>query len=229
MGRAPREGDTMKNSIITLAAAAGIAATAFAFPSSAGEQARRISEPKSKESARNAPASNASQRSGRPPAETQEEAGMPISLVFADGGLDEAPIEIRSVNFSVSNEISGGAGAARRRSAAQLSDIQLTFDAGSHSPSIWESTLAGRVVPNAFIRYRRSVSADARGNAVYMTFALQNVTITSFSHGHAERDQRPIETITLSFEEIETTYTEYDNRGAKRGEFQASWNAQEGR
>ena len=63
----------------------------------------------------------------------------------------------------------------------------------------------------------------------YLQFELEKVRITSYSiSGSTEGDQVPTENFSLNFEEIKVTYTEFDEKGKKKGNVEYSWKVEEG-
>jgi type VI protein secretion system component Hcp len=63
----------------------------------------------------------------------------------------------------------------------------------------------------------------------YLQFELANVRITSYSiSGSTEGDQVPTENFSLNFNEIKVTYTEFDDKGNKKGNIEYSWKVEEG-
>jgi len=62
----------------------------------------------------------------------------------------------------------------------------------------------------------------------YLQFELVNARITSYSiSGSTEGDQVPTENFSLNFKEIKVTYTEFDQKGKKKGTVEYGWNVGE--
>ena len=62
----------------------------------------------------------------------------------------------------------------------------------------------------------------------YLQFELVDVRITSYSiSGSTEGEQVPTENFSLNFKEIKVTYTEFDQKGKKKGTVEYGWNVEE--
>ena len=62
----------------------------------------------------------------------------------------------------------------------------------------------------------------------YLQFELVNVRIASYSiSGSTEGKQIPTENVSLNFDKIKVTYTEFDKKGKKKGTVEYGWNVEE--
>jgi len=63
----------------------------------------------------------------------------------------------------------------------------------------------------------------------YLQFELEDVRITSYSmSGSTQGEDVPVMEVSLNFEKIKVTYTEFDPKGAKKGNVEYSWKVEEG-
>jgi type VI secretion system secreted protein Hcp len=118
-------------------------------------------------------------------------------------------------------------GMARRRGSAIVEDITLVKELDKASPKIAEACLKGKVFPKVEIELTKNFG-DA-GNAVYYKYELTNVIVTSYTIGSEDVNNiYPKETITLGFEEIKVTYTEFDDDGYSLGNVEYEWKVEKG-
>ena len=121
----------------------------------------------------------------------------------------------------------GSTGSSRRRGAAIVEDVVLTKELDKASPKIAEACLKGKVFPKVEIELTRSFG-DA-GNGVYLRYELKNVQVTSYSIGSEDVNRiYPKEVMSLNFEEIKVTYTEYDDTGSKKGNVEYEYKVEKG-
>jgi type VI secretion system secreted protein Hcp len=108
----------------------------------------------------------------------------------------------------------------RTRAAATIGDIVVAKEMDKSSPKLAEAALSGMKFP--IVEFHM-----ASNSGTYLKYELTNVMVTSYSVSGAA-DDRPTEEITLNFEEIKVTYTEYDTAGKKKGNVEYSWKVEEG-
>jgi len=150
------------------------------------------------------------------------EAAAYIKFDGVDGESQDAKhkewIEILSFSQTISR---GDSGASVRSSAgAVFQDIVLTKELDKSSPKLAESIAMGKVFP--ILEFHLTSSAGT-----YYAYELKNVMVTSYSIS-GDADERPTEQISLNFEEIKTTYTEYGPDGSKKGNVEYTWKVEEG-
>ncbi len=120
----------------------------------------------------------------------------------------------------------GATGATRRRGDVIVEDISLVKELDKSSPKIAEAVCKGKVFPKVEIHLTASI-ADA-GRVTYYVYELKNVLVTSYNiGGSGQAEDVPTENFSLNFEEIKTTYTEYDSAGKKKGNVEYSWKVEE--
>jgi type VI secretion system secreted protein Hcp len=133
--------------------------------------------------------------------------------------------DVSSVSFSVHMAGAGAAGQTRRRGAATVEDIQITREYDKSSPKLEEAVLSGKVFPKVEI-HNTATFGDAK--AVFLKLELKDVKITSYHFSGSTRgDAVPTESLSLNFGEKKHTYTEYDNKGTKKGNVENSWKVEE--
>lgn len=116
----------------------------------------------------------------------------------------------------------GATGATRRRGAAVLEDFTLVKNIDKSTPKIQESLMNGKVYP------RVDIVEYIDGLKVWQ-YVLVNVQVTSFFiGGSSEFEGQDLEQVTINFEEITYTYTEYDAEGNTAGNVEYSWKVEEG-
>ena len=140
-----------------------------------------------------------------------------------DGEADDKEhmdwVEILSFEFSM-HQPTTMTGSSRRRGDIVLEDIILTKYVDKSTPKLMEKTALGEVLSTVEIDIVKTVS-DARVSFYHYT--LENVIVTSYkSQGHTLEDAYPWDTLTLRYEEITVTYTEYDSTGGSMGNVE--WN-----
>ena len=120
----------------------------------------------------------------------------------------------------------GATGATRRRGDVIVDDISLVKELDKSSPKIAEAVCKGKVYPKVDIHLTASI-ANA-GRVTYYVYELKNVLVTSYNiGGSGQAEEVPTENISLNFEEIKTTYTEFDSAGEKKGNVEYSWKVEE--
>jgi len=117
--------------------------------------------------------------------------------------------------------------AKTKRSVVDLGfEISKTLD--KSSPKLQEAILTGKVFPKVQIDITRSFDATG-ASATYYKYELKNVQVTSYQiSGAGQSSDRPAESLSLNFEEIKVTYSEYDDNGARKGNVEYSWKVEEG-
>ena len=78
-----------------------------------------------------------------------------------------------------------------------------------------EKMATGAVISSVEIDVVKTISDN---RVSFYHYALTNVLVTSYkSQGHTLEDPYPWDTLTLNYEEITVTYTEYDSTGSSMG------------
>ena len=99
-------------------------------------------------------------------------------------------------------------------------DIVVVKELDKSSPKLAESIAMGKVFPKVEIHL-------TSGAGTYYAYELTNVMVTSYSIS-GDADDRPTEEVSITFEEIKVTYTEYENDGKSKGNIEYTWKVEEG-
>ena len=138
-------------------------------------------------------------------------------------------INLLSVSQAISRDSSGHSSRAAHK--ASFGDIVVVKEVDASTPKLQESIAVGKHIPVVILDFTK-IFADREGTAQqqpYLQYELKNVMITSYSlSGDAQSDSVPTEQISLNFEEIKVTYTQYDEHGKKKGSVEYSWKVEEG-
>lgn len=131
-------------------------------------------------------------------------------------------INLLSFQQSMSQE-GAATGATRRRGDVIMEDIMITKELDKSSPKIQESMVMGKVYPTVdFV-----LTTDSGSRATYLKYELKNVMVTSYSIS-GSANEVPMEEISLNYEEIKVTYTEFDASGTSKGNVEFTWNVEKG-
>jgi type VI secretion system secreted protein Hcp len=139
----------------------------------------------------------------------------------------EGWMDVISITESITRPSSGATGASRRRGAAIFNDLVLVKMLDKASVKLREYLAQGRVIPKLEIELTTNYGGPS---VTYFRFELKNVMITSLSlNASVDTTSGPgTESLSVSFEEIIWTYTEFDDTGNAKGNIEASWKVEEG-
>lgn len=113
----------------------------------------------------------------------------------------------------------------RRRGAAVAEDFIVTKALDKSSPKLFEKCLKGEVIPKVEVFLTKSTGG---GRVEYIVFELRVVSITSVSTGGSGGATALTENVSLKFEEVTYTYTEFDDSGTNHGNVEVTWKVEEG-
>ena len=123
---------------------------------------------------------------------------------------------------------SGGIG--RPTGNVVFEEIKILKPIDKASPKLAEAVCMGRVFPKVEIDFTKSCT-DA-GRVTYYSYQLGNVRISSYafhSFGSAgNQEDVPTEELSISFDQIKVTYTEFDDMGKSKGKVEYSWKIEGG-
>jgi type VI secretion system Hcp family effector len=113
-------------------------------------------------------------------------------------------------------------GGRRQVGNPQFDEISVIKSVDKVSPKLGEAVCQSTVYPVVRIDLQRLVHG---GYQTYLVYELRNVLVSSYNVVPTEDiDARPIEEVTLNFDRITVTYTEFDNAtGQERGDVGYSW------
>lgn len=116
-------------------------------------------------------------------------------------------------------------GSVRVEGRLQFEDVVLTKQLDKSSPKLAEAVCNGRVFPTVDVE----VTAALFGRPLYYAYELKNVRVTSYHVSGSAAGDRPTESLSLNFEQIKVTYTEFDAAtGASKGNVEYTWKVEEG-
>jgi type VI secretion system secreted protein Hcp len=134
--------------------------------------------------------------------------------------------DLASFSQGMSQPGGGATGATRRRGDVVVEDICCTKELDKASPKLAEGVCKGKVYPKVEIELTASYTDG--GRVPYYRYELKNVLVTSYTiSGSGQSEEVPMETFSMNFEEIKTTYTENDNKGKAKGKIEYSWKVEE--
>jgi type VI secretion system secreted protein Hcp len=113
-------------------------------------------------------------------------------------------------------------GLLRQKVSPIFEDIRIVKTIDKVSPKLAEAVCKGTVYPTVEIH----VTAQAYGTSrvTYLAYELKNVLVTSYAVRVASQsDDVPDEEVTLNFEQIKVTYTEFDSTGKTKGNVEYTW------
>jgi len=120
----------------------------------------------------------------------------------------------------------GATGPSRQRAEVVFEDIVVAKELDKTSPKLAEAVCLGKVFPKVEIHLTTSYTDASR--ATYYAYELRNVLIASYHiSGGGQSEGVPTEEISLSFEEIKATYTEFDETGKSKGNVEYQWSVVE--
>ena len=114
-------------------------------------------------------------------------------------------------------------GTSSQRGNVVIEDITVTKELDKSTPKISEKLLAGEVIPKLELELTSS-------SGTYLRYELNKVMITSYSiSGSGQSGDLPTESITLNFEKIKVSYTEFDSSGSSKGKVEYGWDLMAGK
>jgi type VI secretion system secreted protein Hcp len=119
----------------------------------------------------------------------------------------------------------GAVGSTRGRAGCVFEEVVLAKELDKSSPKLAEAVCKGQVFSKVTIH----LTSVSLGGQVYYAYELKNVLVTSYQITGSAAEVRPTEELSLNFEEIKVTYTEYDSStGRSKGNVEYTWKVEEG-
>lgn len=134
--------------------------------------------------------------------------------------------DLLAMSWGLHKAGAGATGQTRRRGVATVEDVVCTKEYDKASVKLAESVLSGKVFPKVEIH---NTATYAETRATFLKIELKNVMVSS--HGISAAgggDAVPTESLSLNFNEVKQTYTEYDAKGSKKGNIEMTWKVEEG-
>lgn len=128
-------------------------------------------------------------------------------------------IDVLSVSHSISRVMDSSL-STRSSGGVVFGDITVTKELDKSTPKLAEAVATGKAIPKVEFHL-------ASSQGTYYAYELKNVMVTSYSMS-GDADDRPTEEISLNFEEIKMTYTEYGSDGKAKGNVEFSWKVEKG-
>ncbi len=133
-----------------------------------------------------------------------------------------------ALSFSQGQSSPASSAGTRQRGNVVFEDMVVIKELDKASPKLAEAVCKGNVFPRVEIHLTRT-STDA-GQVTYYAYELKNVQIVGYRIGGSGYSEHiPTEEISLSFEEIKVTYTEFDEGGRPKGNVEYEWRLEESR
>lgn len=143
---------------------------------------------------------------------------MALGAVFIK--FDGVDGESNDVNHQAySHVLSWSWGSIATKKSTCVKDFQLVKEVDKSSPVLLMDLVQGKHYPSARVAVTTNNSDQVRFDYIILDF--KNVKLTSHTTTSNE-ENRPIESISLSFDEVIYTYIELDQRGGVRGEVTAT-------
>lgn len=134
--------------------------------------------------------------------------------------------DLLSLSWGLHKAGAGATGQTRRRGVVTVEDVVVTKEVDKSSPKLAEAVCSGKVFPKVELH---DTASYGETRATFLKYELKNVLVSSHNLSAAGGgDAVPTETVSLNFEEVKQTYTEYDAKGAKKGNVEMTWKVEEG-
>lgn len=100
-----------------------------------------------------------------------------------------------------------------------MGDIVVVKKLDKASPKLEEAVTRSRVIPKVEVHF-------VSNNKTYYEYELTNAVVTSYSISvPVSSTDPPVEELSLGFEKIKVTYSEYDQTGRIVGKVEFEWSA----
>jgi type VI secretion system secreted protein Hcp len=130
-------------------------------------------------------------------------------------------ITIDSMQFGVGRAITtSGVGKDRDTSNPSFSEVTMTKSMDVASTDLFMQAVCGKSLTKATIHFIQTGGADAKGQ-VYLEYLLHDPIVSSYSVSSG--GDRPSESISLNFNQIQTKYTVFTEGGTPTAGTQKGW------
>lgn len=128
--------------------------------------------------------------------------------------------DLVSLSHSIDqSEQLGSVRTSRRRGTVEVEDLIVVKKLDKASPKLEDAVTRSRAIPKVEI----DVVSNGR---TYYEYELTNVVVTSYSISVPDPSiDRPVEELSLQFEQIKVTYSEFDETGRLVGKVEFEWSA----
>jgi type VI secretion system Hcp family effector len=126
------------------------------------------------------------------------------------------------------NMSASSSGLLRQKVSPVFEDVRIAKTIDKVSPKLAEAVCNGTVYPTVEIHVTAQAFSTSR--MTYLSYELKNALVTSYRvSGASQSDDVPCEEVSLNFEQIRVTYTEYDSSGKTKGNVEYTWEIDEPR
>lgn len=122
-------------------------------------------------------------------------------------------MDVEAVSWGVGRQITSNSSTQgdRESSNAVISDLHVTRYMDSSTPKLFIESCCGT---GKEVKIHLTKTGTGSGSDVYMEYTLKNALISSYSVNAVGQDNnRPTETFTITFVDVEVKYTPYDEDG----------------
>ena len=137
----------------------------------------------------------------------------------------EEEIEIHDISWAIFRPVEDATGSTRTRSSAVVEDLMVIKELDKSTPKLMEACANGKVFPEIVITFRKD---SGEAHLDYLKITLTNVQVTSYDIGASGQSEVPASSASFNYEELKVTYTEFDDKGASKGNVEATWKIEEG-
>ncbi len=132
-------------------------------------------------------------------------------------------ITIDSMEFGVGRAITtSGTGTDRDTSNPSFSEVTLKKSMDVASTDLFMQAVCGKSLTKATIHFIQTGGTDAKGKAqVYLEYLLHDPIVSSYSVKSV--GERPTESISINFNQIQTKYTVFTEGGTPTAGTQKGW------
>jgi type VI secretion system secreted protein Hcp len=132
-------------------------------------------------------------------------------------------IEVLSYSTGLAQPSGGSVSATGGHSGgrADLHDLTCVIALGKQSPKLALACAKGTHIPE--VKLELCHNTDEKNK--YMEYKLTDAIIRSVRPGGSAKggEDRPLEEVSFGYAKIDWTYTEFDNKGKKKGDIAANW------
>jgi len=122
-------------------------------------------------------------------------------------------MDVEAISWGVGRQINSNSSTQgdRESSNAVITDLQITRYMDSATPKIFIESCCGT---GKEVKIHLTKTGKGSGADVFMEYTLKNALISNYTvAAHSQETNRPTETITISFVDVEVKYTPYDEDG----------------
>jgi len=136
-------------------------------------------------------------------------------------------IMVESFSSTIVRSVAHGArNQERKNGQTTLGDIHIVRKMDKSSSKLAEACASGKFIDVAKIDLCAMINNK---HVSRMHYQMKNVIVTSYNfHAHESMNPSPSEEVSLSFTDIEWTYSVYDDKGNSTGKVPAKFNPHEG-